>query len=521
MRSSPPIAIIVTLLLLAPQATAQSGALPDLERLHFPAGRTGIIALPGSLRLIGGTVGQVDIHAEDPNLPVRTPQDDFAYMRLRLRPSAALIDDGFFRIYKASFDAELHVFPFGQEAPAGFDYDPRWELRSDSPEPRLTEASILLAGHLMAIQAGLVRSHFGLGTVSNAGEDAPSATVRQSPFGYGREGDRVLMLQLAFFPLGVKADARGDEYRPLSLVLQGNGVVDDDTSSWSAGDRTYQALLGVLFQEAGFSGAAGGVYRRQSHAEGGVTEVAIFAATLAWQHTFGDLRLWGEGELAGYVGQTTLSQSALVSGPYDILALGGLGRLGLSHEYFEVAVETGVASGDDNPFDQELHSFSFDREHRVGLLMFSEATRAASAIDAYNVTDETYRAEPPRGFDRLASGGAIRNAIYLNPRVAARPIHGLTLTLGYLFAVSEEPWVDAFRTGVNGGEPTGPRGAVGETELGHEIDVGLEYDLDLGAVGLRARAQLAWYRPGAVFDTEDGDPADDMLGFWLQLEGSW
>jgi hypothetical protein len=153
--------------------------------------------------------------------------------------------------------------------------------------------------------------------------------------------------------------------------------------------------------------------------------------------------------------------------------------------------------------------------------MFGEALRMVSAVGALNLADETYRAEPSRGFERSATEGAVRNALYLNPRLGLKVSDNLWATFGYLWARAAVAYADAQRSGVVGGQPTGPRGAIEERELGHELNVGAVFEWPTEWMLLRATAQGAWFDPGAVFDDPEGTQADNMLGLWLHGEVSW
>jgi hypothetical protein len=511
----------LALSVVAAPVLAQESAVPDLERSHVPLGKSGILGLTGSLRLIGGFVTQPDVLPADTAVPTVAPRDDFGYLRLRFGPEVAFLADGFFRLYKLAAEAELRWFPWGYQRPMEYGVDPRYELRGEAPDGDLLTAYALVGGSSLAIRAGLVRSDFGLGLVSNGGRDAPAGEVRQSPFGYGREGDRNLELQIALRPLAARLDEEGQEYQPLTVVTAAQAVIHDDRSDWEAGDRTLQVLAGVLARYDWFRAALGAVYRYQDHLEGGLTEVLIGVVQAGLETDAGPVRLWLEGELAAYLGTSSLLQSAIDPGPYDVSAVGGVLRAGVTHEELEVALEGGAATGDDNPFDKELHTFSFDREYRVGLLMFSEALAASTAITAYNVSDPTYREEAPRGYQRTATGGAVQNAIYLNPRVAWRPFDGFAVLAGYLYAASEEAWVDPFQSGLAGGAAVAPRGARDVHELGHEVDLGVSYELALSPLTLSAHAQYGWFRPGAVFADASGVAARDLHGFWFHLEGRW
>ena len=188
---------------------------------------------------------------------------------------------------------------------------------------------------------------------------------------------------------------------------------------------------------------------------------------------------------------------------------------------FTAALEAGYASGDDNPFDSQQRAFTFDREHRVGLLMFREALRKSTAVAAWNIADPTYRASPPRGFERAATGGAVRGAVYVNPRFTYELVDGLTAMVGYLHASSDGAYTDPFQSGLMGGTSTGPRGALLATTFGDELDLGLDFVLALETVRVRLRAEFAWFSPGVIFaGAEDPEPAD-QFGGWLHGEVRW
>ena len=69
----------------------------------------------------------------------------------------------------------------------------------------------------------------------------------------------------------------------------------------------------------------------------------------------------------------------------------------------------------------------------------------------------TRRDAERRGYDHLPTAGAVRNAVYLNPRVVYSIDSRAALYGGYLYATAEEYVADAFRSGLNGGQPVGPR----------------------------------------------------------------
>ena len=49
--------------------------------------------------------------------------------------------------------------------------------------------------------------------------------------------------------------------------------------------------------------------------------------------------------------------------------------------------------------------------------------KTTTAVGAFNVADETYRAEPPRGHERIASGGAMTTAFVVPAVLEMRQAH--------------------------------------------------------------------------------------------------
>ncbi len=518
-------ALVCGALLVAPSLAGAQNLSADpvivpADRLQWGLG-TSTLAVPGELRWVASHAGATPYDVVDPAAPDGGRGDGAMQLRLRVRPSWVGQASGLFYLYKVAADAEVSGHLIGGDAPLGLEHDPHLQFRDSGQGPRLTQAYALAVGRYVALKMGLVRGQFGLGIVANAGEDAEPDRPEQSPFDVAYAHDRNLRFQLALLPFEPVRLKRGGVRNPLALVVAADAVMDDDTANWSHGDRTYQVLSGALLHLDGLRLAAGTLYRQQAYAEGGETAVWVAAVTGRWDVLRHTHRLWVEGELASYFGESDLSQSAVREGPFDVRATGWVARAGYGRSGYDLVLEGGFASGDDNPFDDQINTFTFDREHRVGLLLFRQAMRINSAATAYNAADPTFRGTPSRGFDQLPTGGAIQNAIYINPRLRHRVVDGLTADLGYVYARSAVPVADAFQSGLAGGAPVGWRGARGARELGHELDFGLAYDWRLTYALLRFRTQLAVFLPGEAFQTALGEDAPTQWGALSHLEVRW
>lgn len=493
-------------------------ALVDVHRLHFALGSAGVLALPGELDLWLGHVDSIPIAPVD-DRDARVAGDAASFVRLRVSPALTLVDpEGFFALWRLA--SEIDVLRDWWMTGDGRDplaADPRGRSDTGLVGQRLSQVYLAAAGDHLAVQLGLVRSRWGLGLVSNAGDDARVHTA-ESPFGVSYQGDHVVRLGLQAHLLG-----HGLSRPPLSVSLAFDAVVDDDTARWQDGDRAYQVVAAVQGQLDWLSLGLYAAFRTQDHHEGGTTEVSVIDVTgrLRLAHEDG-LEAFIEAEVATIRGRTSLTQSALDAGAFDVAQLGALARFAIETGPFLGVLEVGAASADDNPFDDDQHAFAMDRDHRVGLVLFRELMMANAAVTAANVADPDYRGVPPRGYERLASVGAVRGATYVNPRASFRLSDDLHLYTGFLYAASDGAYVDAFWSGMAGGAPRGPRNGRPATELGVEVDVGVSWRLPSPPThAWRLKLEGAWCRPGDVFDDASGGAASDIVAMWLQAGLVW
>jgi len=441
-------------------------------------------------------------------------------MRLNLSPSVIATGNAWpvFQTYMAQLELETREYiADAQEGNASIDaYDPERQYRNGWGDARLLQAFVQAVGEHWVLKAGLMRSNWGLGLLSNDNSE-PEAGAFESPFGSARYVDQYMRAQLVSFPLAKKK--RGlDSYHPLTLALAGDATVQDATSDWFDGDRTYTGIGAVLVE---FPTVKAGVYvahRIQEHALGGRTQVTAVDVVADLRFRLGKTHLRFMSEAALIVGETDYAQSVFNDGTYDVFGHGGVARFAVKHGMFEGVFEAGWASGDDNPYDDTVRSFSFSSGYRVGVLMFGEALRTAATVSALNISDPELRDEVPRALDRVTHRGVVRDAVFLNPRVAVRPVDELCLMAGFLYGRSLGAYTDPFWTSLEGGTSAGPNGALRQTELGVELDVAIQYDFSIAHVNLGLRGEFAYFAPGSVFDLPSGESAADVFGFGLHLE---
>lgn len=169
-----------------------------------------------------------------------------------------------------------------------------------------------------------------------------------------------------------------------------------------------------------------------------------------------------------------------------------------------LSLEWGAASGDSDPTDDELHRFSMNPNHGVGLLLFDQilrfkTARAQALLASANADSGSARVEG------LATRGGVAGASYLNPVLLLRPSPDLTLKLAGVVASAMTRVIDpgalaarGQRSNFDGGSPLG-------RSLGSELDLGAELTLPLDApMSLRLSLEGALAFPGSAFADAQG-----------------
>ncbi len=488
------------------------------ERLRFGFGQSVVLDLRGEVDLSFQHVDPIAITPVD-DRDATLPGDASAFARLRWSPSLTVVDrEGFFTVWRIQVEADLlHDWWLVGDDREWLAADPRGRSQTGLIGQRLGQAFVIAAGQHLAIAAGLMRSHWGLGLVANGGDD-PRVHTAESPFGYSLQGDHVVRLGVSTFPLGA-----GLTRPPLAVSLALDGVVDDDTARWMEGDRAYQFVAAVTGQLEWLSLGVYAAYRSQTHHQGGITEVTALDVTGKLRLAKEDgLEVYLEGELATIRGRTSLIESVNDLGSANVEQNGALARLSIAAGPFLGVLEVGGSSGDNNTFDDDQRAFAMDRDHRVGLIMFREAFMANAAVTVANIADADYRGEAPRGSERLATQGAVRGVMYANPRASFRIIDDLHLYLGFLYGTTDSEYVDAFWSGLAGGAPRGPRNGRPASDLGWELDAGVAWSFTMQPeLTWRLRLEGAWFSPGGVFDDAAGNAAPDVGGVWLHAGLLW
>lgn len=336
----------------------------------------------------------------------------------------------------------------------------------------------------LAMEGGIVTSHWGLGMLANDG-------ARDPEFGQNEFGDRVLRLRLATRPI---------EKVPLTFGIAGDRVLEDETADWNifedGGEAAYQALASVMYgtPEKGRVGIYG-VYRDQVESDlRRQTQVGVVDvyADVPVKLTSADLRF--ALETAGIFGTTNRGASynsrdglSVGSGGFTALAEAKVKPLDLRG-----VLRFGLASGDENPDDAASGAFSFDRDFDVGLVMFKQVQGSVDAAAYAQLSDPEHSGGAPDGAESVVGEGAFRQAMFLQPIASVVPIRNVEVKVGVLLAWATAPISQPYATYRNGGVPANFLGETTEGyDLGSEIDWSLKLgDRDVTVLGAKLRPAI-------------------------------
>lgn len=377
---------------------------------------------------------------------------------------------------------EIHLGNLGLIAEAdtatgaivGIPEDTVVSARQPVPHLRALELRKLYAEFKWAsgvFRVGQQTSHWGLGLLANDGGHDPEA----GEFGqqhYGNLTYRALIAARPFFGMG-------GAWRAVEVAAAADLIVRDNYGDFSQGDRALQAVLALrLAKDAEHFLGVYGVYRNQRNVNvtdgGKATDAFIVDFAGTWkllERRHRDFTLgW---EFVGIGGTTTQARSTSA----ELLYLSEWGgaiksryRMGRTTLY----LDWGYASGDQNPSDDRLESFRFDRDYKVGLVLFDQVMAYQSGRGAVRAQDPSVSGFAPEGAELIGTGGSVTGAWYLFPRLKFAMAKWLDAYGGPLFAFSTAKLTDPYNTRLAGGVATNPLGARPGSYLGTELDLGLQ-----------------------------------------------
>jgi hypothetical protein len=380
------------------------------------------------------------------------------------------------------------------------------------------------------VRVGQQANDWGMGILRNSGD-------RASLFGdyrYGAMSERVL---LALKPGGADTD--------FNVAIAADLVYRDQLARLTRGQEALQAVLAAYWEH---EQSRVGLFTELRHQR---TDRDSTAPSLTYRDDLDQVSLdfharlvepvpsdheaflYGEAEAAYVIGSTDLLRQA-GQAKNQIRAWGGAARVGVVHTkrgtalrranaapitYGDVVgeIEMGYASGDADPYDGTQKRFTFDPNHKVGLLLFDEILRFQTARSATAARDPalTTASRPIAGADLLPSNGGVFGAQYIYPTFLYRPRNWLDLKGGAVVAQSSSEVVDPYRVATSGNYANYRGGNRRRKDLGLELDAGFQsrFPLDYGLVG-EVGAQAGVLFPGEALQDADGN---DMPTQWIAI----
>ena len=145
-----------------------------------------------------------------------------------------------------------------------------------------------------------------------------------------------------------------------------------------------------------------------------------------------------------------------------------------------------------------------------------------------NLGDPRFTNGAPAGVEHVDTHGAVTQAMYLHPVFRVQPfshkLSRLSLLFGAVIARAPDVVADPYQSYLNGGVPTGPRGAKQQSYLGTEFDSGLQYQAPIApGLDVLMRVDVGVLFPGHAFDAADGTPAPAVgaVDSQIALRGTW
>lgn len=378
-------------------------------------------------------------------------------------------------------------------------------------------------------------NHWGMGVLANDG-DHPSVF---GDYRGGQISERILF--------GTKPAGKDS---PFTVAIAGDLVYRDWQARLSRGDVAWQGVLAGYWEKGYNQLGVFSTVRSQSTSKQSGADINSYSDTLSAgvvdvagkfaTPVPGNPAMWlfGAAEVAAIFGSTNQLRSAAQAAQgvdTTVRSYGGAAQLGFVHRSsaasepsktgktgapitwgdFVAQLEIGYASGDSDPYDQTEHRFTFDPNHRVGLVLFDEVMRWQTARASAAAQDPLLANgnRPAPGVNLLPSNGGVFGAQYIYPTMIARPIPNLDLKVGAVVAQTTADLVDPYRVATQGAYVNYRGGDTRRHDLGIELDGGLEWRVKLDrGLTLQLGAQAGILFPGGALADASGQT---MKAPWL------
>ena len=230
---------------------------------------------------------------------------------------------------------------------------------------------------------GRMGSHWGMGLLANDGNCEDGCD-------YGDTVDRIMISTSRLDPVRIS----------IAADMRAEGFVnrDDDTHSF--------LLTGGYMGEVHQVGA----YVRWTRQP--MNSFNLVHGDLYGRTKLGPLSMELEALILwGAAGDTDIGVEDL-----RILSGGGAFKAGLAIDPWDVGLELGMATGDEDPTDNQWHAFRFDRDHDVGLLMFEEAMPTFAVGEGASELNDNIDESLAMSYEGVSNAFYMRPSFHVNIR---------------------------------------------------------------------------------------------------------
>jgi hypothetical protein len=489
-------------------------------------------ALHASYRLLGWAQPGLQLGRRDTTDPIDTLGKK-TFLEHRLRVGGDLRNDSGLDL---RFEADVLNGLFAA-LPGGYVLAPQAVPAGGAPQPLLAEPlrnrawgvnpssfalrelALRWRGSAGQLTFGATTFSFGQGMLSSPANNPVDAEAGDQRF-----GDRVVRLAFSTRPL---LKLLGPDAPDLTVAIGADLVLQDSTATlfrpfadWSdkgaIQDKAYGGILALVHKAEGREVGLVITRRKVNTPD---SPVLLQGTTIPFST---DLSVWAfdgaakvEHKLAGMDGSLA-AEGALVLGDTNRVrnatCTGGAGsdrckifqggavvRGGLDGALLGFDLLLGFASGDADPFDDQINNFKLSRDFPVGMILFDQVIAWQSAAAVRRATDPLLSNAPAPGIDLLSTNGAVTNALFVQPTLKVKVAEGLQLWGSLLWAVAPQPVADPYWT-LKSGAITNAFGQPAGKGYGLELDAGVNYKRAL-TPGLNVHAGLAGgvFLPGDAF----------------------
>jgi hypothetical protein len=322
-----------------------------------------------------------------------------------------------------------------------------------------------------AFRVGLQTQSWGLGMLANDGAKDPEA----GDFGQQQFGNTTYRALFAVRPLF----QLGGMFRAFETALAADLINRDNFGEFVKGDRAFQGVLALrLAKDADNTLGVYAVYRNQRNinsTDGGkATDVLVIDAAGKWEFFKRRNRVLKVGFEALTINGTTTQARNENAAVLRVQQFGAAAKVSYRLHRLTLLADWGFASGDQNPQDDRVENFRFDRDFKVGLVLFDHVMAYQSARAGVRASDPNLVGIAPEGADLLGTAGSITGVWYLFPRVKYGLFEWLDVYGGPLFAFSTARLADPFNARIGGGTAINPLGGRPGMYMGTEVDLGVQ-----------------------------------------------